>query len=138
VLKFFTVAIVLILVPLSGADLHWERDLQSAFDKAAKNNQTLMVMVVKDGCRWCAKMKEQTLKNDKIAARLQNYVLVRIDKNVVSSEHIPQVDFVPTIFFMTPQKEILESVTGYFNVGDFNSWIDDVEIKLRDMNGSKS
>jgi hypothetical protein len=31
---------------------------------------------------------------------------------------------------MTPQKKILERVTGYFDIPDFNSWIDDVQIKL--------
>ncbi len=116
---------------LFAADLHWEKDLQSAFDKAAKTKRPLMVMVESKNCRWCTKMKHRTLENKTVASRLKSYVLVKVDRDVVRSKYVPYAKYVPTIYFMTSQKEILESVTGYFGVLDFNSWIDDADAKLK-------
>jgi len=116
---------------LDAAGLHWEQDLQAAFDKASTTKQPLMVMVESKACRWCKKMKYHTLDNSAVSARLQQFVLVRVDRDEVSSEFIPYAKYVPTIYFMTPEKKILERVTGYFDVGDFQSWIDDVEKKLK-------
>lgn len=42
---------------------------------------------------------------------------------------LPEVRGVPTIFFMTAEKKVIESVIGYFNVLDFNAYINDVEVK---------
>ncbi len=116
---------------LSAGNLHWEKDLQSAFDKATANKLPLMVMVESSSCRWCVKMKRKTLGNDEIATRLQNFVLVKIDRDIVSSEFVPYAKYVPTIYFMTSDKKMLESITGYFGVSDFHSWIDDAENKLK-------
>ena len=116
---------------LYANELHWEESLQSAFDKASKTNRPLMVMVESKSCRWCKKMKHRTLEDDAVSVRLKNYVLVKIDRDEVSSEFVPYAKYVPTIYFMTPKQKILERVTGYFNVSDFKSWIDDADMKLK-------
>ena len=118
---------------LLAGELHWEKDLKTAFDKASVDNRPLMVMVESKSCRWCVKMKKRTLEEKTIAARLKGYVLVRIDRDKVKSEFVPYAKYVPTIYFMTPKKKILERVTGYFGVSDFNSWIDDAEKKLKKL-----
>jgi thiol:disulfide interchange protein len=118
---------------LSAGDLHWEKDLKTAFDKASATNHPLMVMVESKTCRWCIKMKRQTLADDSISTRLKDYVLVKIDRDEVESKFVPYAKYLPTIYFMTPEKKILETVTGYFVVLDFNSWIDDTEKKLKNL-----
>ncbi len=118
---------------LCANELHWEESLQSAFDKASKTNRPLMVMVESKNCRWCKKMKYRTLKDDAVSMRLKNYILVKIDRDEVSSEFVPYAKYVPTIYFMTPKQKILERVTGYFNVSDFKSWIDDADMKLKNQ-----
>ncbi len=128
---FLLLSTLLFSTLLSAGNLHWEKDLQRAFDKATANKLPLMVMVESSSCRWCVKMKRRTLENKAIAKRLQNFVLVKINRDLVSSEFVPYAKYVPTIYFMTAEKKILESVTGYFNVSDFHSWIDDAENKLK-------
>ena len=76
-------------------------------------------------------MKYRTLKDDTVSVRLKKFILVKIDRDEVTSEFVPYAKYVPTIYFMTPKQKILERVTGYFNVLDFNSWIDDAEMKLK-------
>jgi thiol:disulfide interchange protein len=134
ILKLILLGTLLLGGRLYAGELHWEESLRSAFEKASATNRPLMVMVVSKGCRWCKKMKYRTLKNDLISARLKNYVLVKIDRDEVSSEFVPYAKYVPTIYFMTPKQKILERVTGYFNVSDFGSWIDDADLKLKKSN----
>jgi len=76
---------------------------------------------------------DRTLKDDAVSMRLKNYILVKIDRDEVSSEFVPYAKYVPTIYFMTPKQKILERVTGYFNVSDFKSWIDDADMKLKNQ-----
>ncbi len=117
---------------LFAGDINWEADLESAFAKAAKENRPIVVVVESLHCRWCKKMIHKTLENRSISKRLENYIVVRAEKDEEETRsELPEVRFVPTIFFMTPKREILERVTGYFNVEDFNSWIDDAEKKMK-------
>ena len=62
--------------------------------------------------------------------KLKSYVTVKVmreDEDAVKD--LPIIHGVPSIFFMTPKKELIESVVGYFNVEDFLSYISDVEKK---------
>jgi len=132
-LRIMLLSVIVFGGALLAGELHWEKDLQTAFDKASAANRPLMVMVESKTCRWCIKMKQRTLEDDTIAERLKGYVLVKIDRDEVKSKFVPYAKYVPTIYFMTPKKKILETVTGYFGVLDFNSWIDDTEKKLENL-----
>ncbi len=116
--------------PLFGRELQWESNLESAFQESAKTRKPLMVMVESESCRWCKKMKEQTLSDEQIVESLQKFILVLIDRERVSSEFIPHAQYVPTIYFLTPDKQIADRVVGYFDVADFKSWLEDVDVKL--------
>lgn len=87
-------------------------------------------MVEGKHCRWCKKMKYRTLGDENVQKRLASYIVVKVmreDEKAV--EDLPIIEGVPTIFFMTPEKKVIESVVGYFVVEDFLSYIDDVEKK---------
>jgi thioredoxin-related protein len=89
-----------------------------------------MVMAEGEHCRWCKKMKYRTLGDEKVEKRLAPFVTVKVmeddDKAV---KELPKIDGVPTIFFMTADKKLLESVVGYYKVDDFISFINSVEQK---------
>lgn len=113
---------------LFGADLFWQESLQKAFELAKNEHKNVMVMVEGEECRWCKKMEHRTLADESVQKRLAAYIVVKVsreDENVF--EQLPMVEGVPTIFFMTSEKKVLEKVVGYFNVEDFISYIDDVE-----------
>jgi thioredoxin-related protein len=128
--------LLLILFSLSpifaAPEIDWEKDLKSAYAQAAKEKKPLMIMVEGVHCRWCRKMIHGTFGEPGISRRLQRFVLVRLDKESEEARtKLPEVKYVPTLFFVTAKKKILLRVTGYFNVGDFNSWLDDVEKELK-------
>jgi len=124
--------VILSIVILSSAlwSLEWITDLNQAFEIAQKEHKTVMVMVESQTCRWCKKMKHYTLGDAKIEKRLENYVLAKVMRDDTKAvAMLPEVRGVPTIFFMTAEKKVIESVIGYFNVLDFNAYINDVEVK---------
>ena len=106
----------------------WEKDLPTAFKRAKSENKIVMVMAVSVGCKWCEKMKEQTLSNPKVAKKLENYVLVMADRETPSErEQLPPFKHVPIIFFMTHEKEPLDNLRGYFAPDDFLEYLTDFE-----------
>jgi thioredoxin-related protein len=106
----------------------WEKDLETAFKKAKDENKTLMIMAVSDGCSWCKKMKQRTLSNPKVAERLENYVLATADRETPSERaQLPDFKHVPIIFFMSPEKENLDNMRGYYAPDDFLSYLNEFE-----------
>jgi len=106
----------------------WEKDLDTAFKKAKAKNKLVIVMAVSQGCRWCEKMKKNTLSNPKVAKRLKNYILVMADRETPSErEKLPPFNHVPIIFFMTHQGEMLDNLRGYFTPDDFLEYLTDFE-----------
>lgn len=111
-----------------GYGIPWEKDLNSAFSKAKKENKLLLVMAVSDGCVWCDKMKKRTLSNPKVAEKLKNYVLVMADRETQEEKNqLPPFKHVPVIFFMTHEKESLDNLRGYFAPDDFLHYLTEFE-----------
>jgi thioredoxin-related protein len=111
-----------------GYDIPWEKDLDSAFEKAKKEKKLLIVMAVSDNCQWCEKMKKNTLSNPKVAKQLENYVLVMADRETPSEKNqLYPFKHVPIIFFMTHEKETLDELQGYFDPEDFLEYLIDFE-----------
>lgn len=102
----------------------WEKDLPTAFKKAKSENKIVMVMAVSVGCKWCKKMKKETLANPKVAKKLQNYILVMADRETPSErQQLPPFKHVPIIFFMTHKKEMLDNLRGYFEAETFLDYL---------------
>ena len=106
----------------------WEKDIATAFLRAKSENKNVMIMAVSKGCKWCKKMKKNTLSNEKVAKVLENYILVQANRETPSErEQLPPFRHVPIIFFMTPQKEIIDNLRGYFAPEDFLEYITELE-----------
>ncbi len=113
-------------------EIVWLKDINTAFEVAKKEQRTVMVLVEGENCRWCKKMKHHTLGDENVQKKLKSYITVKVMReNEDDVKDLPIIHGVPSIFFMTPEKEVIESVVGYFNVEDFLSYISDVEKKLK-------
>ncbi|BAF71450.1 thioredoxin family protein [Sulfurovum sp. NBC37-1] len=112
------------------ADIDWQKDLSSAFAKAAKEHKVVMVMVEGEHCKWCKKMRYRTLGDEGVEKKLSNYVTVRVmEEDEKAVKTLPEIDGVPTIFFMNADKEVIQKLVGYYDVDDFLSFITTVEEK---------
>jgi len=138
IVKFFILSIFSSLA-LYAEGLTWVKDPKTAFTLAKKEHKIVMLMVEGMHCRWCIKMKRRTLADETVRAKLASYVLVKVmreDKSAI--KELPHIQGVPSIFFMTADKKILESVIGYFNIEDFLSYVSDVEKKVLDNSGNQN
>ncbi len=115
---------------LFAGETAWVKDIDTAFEMAQKEQKAVMVLVEGENCRWCKKMKHRTLGDENVQKKLKSYITVKVMReNEDDVKDLPIIHGVPSIFFITPRKEVIESVVGYFNVEDFLSYISDVEKK---------
>ena len=130
-MKRLLTVFLLFLTTQLFADILWQKDLTTAFEMAKKEHKVVMLLVEGEFCRWCKKMKHRTLADENVSKRLESYIVVKVMReNKEAIKDLPVIQGVPTIFFMTPDKNIIEDVVGYFGVEDFLSYIDDVEKKV--------
>lgn len=124
--------IVLGMLLLSSTlfSLEWLKDLDTAFTLAKKEHKNVMVLVEGENCRWCKKFKHRTLSDESVEKRLEKFVVVKVmreDPYVTSA--LPQIEGVPTVFFMKENKTVIETILGYRNIRKFIAVIDSVEKK---------
>jgi len=123
-------AVLLLLTFSLSADIDWQKDVATAFELAKKEHKNVMVFVEGEHCRWCKKMKHRTLSDESIEKRLKSYVSVRVmQENEDAVKDLPAIEGVPTIFFMTADKKVLQPVVGYYSVDDFISFFNTIEQK---------
>jgi len=110
-------------------NLAWHSNVKEAFTLAEKDGKNVIIMVGEDDCRWCMKMKKNTLSDRRIQERMQAYILVsvkRSDKEAV--RYVPEFDGnIPSFFFMDRNREVIEPVVGYFKSDDFLDYIKEIE-----------
>jgi len=106
----------------------WAKDLPTAFSLAKKERKNLIIMAVSVGCGWCQKMKERTLSHPKVAQRLEQYILVQADRETPTERtQLPPFKHVPVLFFMTPEKNLIDNMRGYYLVDDFLEYLNEIE-----------
>ncbi|SFZ97645.1 hypothetical protein MNB_SV-5-609 [hydrothermal vent metagenome] len=128
--KLFT--IVVLLTAILNADIVWQKDIVTAFELAKKENKTVMVFVESENCRWCKKMKKNTLSDEKVIKSVNSFISVKVFReNQEAVKQLPNIQGVPTVFFMSADKKIIETSIGYYSVEDFLSYINDVKKKTK-------
>jgi len=128
------IKIALTLLVLSGVllALDWVKDLDTALATAQKEHKNIMVMVEGEHCRWCKKMKGRTLSDEDVEKRLEKFVVVKVMReDGTAMAKLPPVDGVPTIFFMKPNKVVIQEILGYEDVSDFNATLNMVDKRLK-------
>ena len=128
------IKIALTLLVLSGVllALDWVKDLDTALATAQKEHKNIMVMVEGEHCRWCKKMKGRTLSDENVEKRLEKFVVVKVMReDGTAMAKLPPVDGVPTIFFMKPNKVVIQEILGYEDVSDFNATLNMVDKRLK-------
>ena len=113
--------------PEAAAKLGAENNYTKALCKAQKEQKLLLMVIVKEHCRWCDKLVNRTLSDPQVTSMLpKDYVLLIVDRFDEYPEAF-ESNFFPTIFFIDPksQKSLYENL-GYTKVPTF----------LEDMNAT--
>lgn len=104
-----------------------ENSYDQAIQKAKHEKKILVMVVVKEHCRWCEKLVNTTLKEPRVQKRLQDFVTVVVDKDAAYPADFRE-DFFPSIFYVdySTEKSIYENV-GYIGAKCFLNDLDGVE-----------
>jgi thioredoxin-related protein len=113
---------------LSAADLKWEKDIASAVERGIKEQKPLMVLVTKNGCRWCDVLKQKTLKDPKIVTILNRDFIVY--EGVVDEGTVPpslMTQGTPATWFIKGKSPMFEPIMGAVESDDFLKALDIVK-----------
>ncbi len=112
--------------------LSWETDMDHAFERAKKEHKNVMIMVEDTRCKWCKNIKKGALSDPQVQAKLQSYILLRVQRSDKKTADRIE-DFsgaIPSFYFMQPNQEQFESVVGYFATEDFLSFLNGIEEEI--------
>ncbi|WP_295054536.1 thioredoxin family protein [Sulfuricurvum sp.] len=113
---------------LFGADVKWEKDIAAAVERAAKEHKPLMVLVTKNGCRWCDVIKQKTLKTPKVVAVLNRDFIAY--EGVVDEGTVPpslMTQGTPATWFIKDKSPMFEPIMGAIESDDFLKALDIVK-----------
>jgi thioredoxin-related protein len=113
---------------LSAADLKWDKDIASAVERGIKEQKPLMVLVTKNGCRWCDVLKQKTLKDPKVVTILnRNFIVYEgvVDEGTVPPSLMTQGT--PATWFIKGKSPMFEPIMGAVESDDFLKALDIVK-----------
>lgn len=79
------------VVDLERFELMWIRDLKTALAESKSQNKPLLIKLTIAGCRPCKLQDMMFYREEKIFSELQNYVLLKIDGEIFTDEHLKSV-----------------------------------------------
>lgn len=118
----------LTLFSLYGAEVKWEKDIASAVERSSKEKKPLMVLVTKNGCRWCEVLKQKTLKNQKVVSVLNRDFVTY--EGVVDEGSVPpslMTQGTPATWFIKERTPMFEPIMGAIESDEFLKALDIVK-----------
>jgi len=112
----------------SAQFLNAENNYATAIEKAKQENKILVMVIVKEHCRWCDRLVKRTLADEKVKKPLEDFVMLVVDRNDVFPNQFKE-DIFPSVFYVDPKSE--KSI--YSNVGFVGT-----KCFLNDLNSSLS
>jgi len=118
-LKLFLISILFVYT-LFAADAKetavkfgFESNFGSAIQKARSEKKMLVMVIVKENCRWCDKLLYRTFTDRDVKNELKNYIVLIVDKTDDFPDEFKENLF-PSIFYIDyrSQKSVYENV-GY-------------------------
>jgi hypothetical protein len=113
-------------------DLSFSNDYKKIMAQAKKENKRVYMLITSSSCGWCRKFESQTLPDWTVAEKLEDYLLLHIDRD---KDYLPSTyksKRVPRHYILTPDAQVIYTFLGYWNVEDFSSYIDDVQWQYND------
>lgn len=131
-------ALALAILSLSAAEVKWEKDITSAVERSIKEKKPLMVLVTKNGCRWCEVLKQKTLKNQKVVAVLNRDFVAY--EGVVDEGSVPpslMTSGTPATWFIKERTPMFEPIMGAIESDEFLKALDIVKQEYKTNTAQK-
>lgn len=113
-------------------ELNFSNDYKKVMEKAKQENKRVYLLITSSTCGWCRKFENHTLTDWTVAEKLEDYLLLHIDRD---KDYLPakyNAKRVPRHYFLTSGGQEIFTFLGYWGVDDFKSYVDDVEWQYND------
>jgi len=119
-----------IFLAILGATILFAGSMEFQNNIPRDNDKPVLVVVEKDGCPWCRKMKNETLQNKDVVKDLSDFHVVVMDQNRWNRLGFENVQSVPTMFFLDEEKRVVSKVLGFWDARDFQVDIRNAKAKM--------
>jgi len=114
-------------------EMTFSNDYVKILAQAKKENKRVYMLITSDRCKWCRKFESETLTDWTVAEKLQEkYLLLHLDRDADFFPDRYKRKRVPRHYFLTPDEKVISTFLGFWNIDDFNSYIDDVDWQYKD------
>lgn len=123
VMRQVLLALSIFITLLNAKGIEWKVSIKDGLELAKKESKILMIFVEANHCPWCEKMLTTTLSDKDVVRNLnRDYISVKVDADSQEGkEYFASISITPTTYFVTGDKEYLESIEG-FNDVEFFFW----------------
>jgi thioredoxin-related protein len=105
--------------------------LKKSLLQSKREQKPLMVLVTSESCRYCDKMKKNTLSDEQVKESLDGFLFTTVQKSSVEARrYFGKTRYTPTVYFVSSAFSIVNTVSGYLGPKDFNKWVKDTRVKL--------
>ena len=116
----------------AGPQLDWVYDEAEGFEIAQREDKLIMLDFYASWCAACNELDHQTYSDPAVAARLEDYVNVKLDftrtsettKALTEKYQIPGL---PVVIFMDSERTVLKRFTGFVDAEKMLGILDEIE-----------
>ena len=116
----------------AGPQLNWVYDEAEGFEIAQRENKLVMLDFYASWCAACNELDHQTYSDPAVAARLDDYVNVKLDftrtsettKALTEKYQIPGL---PVVIFLEADETVLKRFTGFVDAEEMLGILDEIE-----------
>lgn len=109
-------------------DSFWTNDYAKAVEQAQKEEKNIIVIVTRDVCPWCKKLKEETLSDERVATLIkENFIPVYLEapRDIATIEkHGLRSKAVPATILLDTKAREFGRLEGFMNA---NMYLAEIE-----------
>ncbi len=106
---------------LLAAQIHWQKDLKTAIERAKKVHKPIFFVVSRHSCRWCVHLERTTFRDPKVIGTL-NRDFINVIAFTDDGDFIPRALYspgTPTLWFLDERGEpMFRPVEGAIGASD--------------------
>ncbi len=142
-MKRILLTLLVLATALAAQSIEWHQNYKKALEDAQKTHRPIMFIASKSDCKYCKKLKSETLKDPKVVAKLNKEFVSMLVVTDEEGSCMPYMLAVytkgfPTIWFLDEHGQVLfQPIGGYIDSKTMLEALDTVTKAYKELRSSK-